>query len=362
MDPRLTRRDVVQRTAWGAAALTLGGLARSAPALASHEPDPKLAGWVPHPQRIISGDVYANSNARFWITMLQVSGKNLTVTPNSNYYLWAFNHDHNNCHRFSAASPYGPWTYHGDWVQAGTSSRPAPGGSYDQGHFTSGAVAWDPQTRYFYCIPHSARGTGANYNRWQETFILRSLDGHSWENFRTGPIIPCGGVGSYDEYHTGYGRFLTDAHGNIARPNGLIHIFYRAIGRNLAGSPDISGTVAGTYSSDFVTWSKYPTNPLFRPNPSGNFHLGTAWFHNAWTSLMWQMGPHNSGAPVFYLRAQELADEPAVHGVGGRAARGSLLRGARCQRARPLIHRAQQRALHGVSGGQRFPEVRSSPR
>lgn len=310
MDVRLTRRDLIQRAGCSTAALTLGGLAGAIPALATHEPDPKLAGWVPYTQRmpIIGGDVYENSHARFWITMMQVSGKNLTVTPNNSWYLWAFNHDHNNCHRFSASSPYGPWTYHGDWVLAGTSSRPAPGGSYNQGHFTSGAVAWDPQTRFFYCIPHSARGTGANYNRWQETFILRSRDGHSWENFRAGPIIPCGG--SYDEFHTGYGRFLTDPYGNIVRPNGLIHIFYRAIGRDLAGNPDVSPTVAGAYSSDFVSWNKHATNPLFRPNAAGNFHLGSAWFHNSWTSLMFQTGPQNSGVPVFQIRKSSQQNLP----------------------------------------------------
>lgn len=309
MNAQLTRRDLMQQAGYGTAALTLGGLARGAPALASHEPDPKLAGWVPHTQRmpIVTGDVYASNHARFWITMLQVSSKNLTVTPSGNYYLWAFSHDQNECHLFSAASPYGPWSYQGLWQQLGTSSRPAPPSGYNAGHFTSGAVAWDPQTRYFYCIPHSARGTGANYNRWQETFILRSRDGRNWEHLRTGPIIPCGGSGSYDQFHTGYGRFLTDPYGNIVRPNGLIHIFYRGVALDATGE---ILTMAGAYSSDFVNWNKHATNPLFRPNPAGNFHLGTAWFHNAWTTLMYQMGPGNSGVPVFYMRKSSQTNLP----------------------------------------------------
>lgn len=237
---------------------------------------------------------------------MQVSEKNLTVTPSGNYYLWAFNHDHNDCHLFSAASPYGPWIYRGNWQQTTSTARPAPPAGYNQGHFTSGAVAWDPQTAYFHCIPHSARGPN---NRYQETFILRSRDGRRWEHLRSSPIIPAGGPGSYDEWHTGYARFLTDPRGNIARPNGQIHIFYRAAGTNVGGSPDLV-TLAGTVSTDFVNWSKHATNPLFRPNLAGNFHLGSAWFHNSWTTLFWEMGSGNLGVPTFYARKSSQQNLP----------------------------------------------------
>ena len=101
------------------------------------------------------------------------SVRNAPVAPSGNYYLWAFNHDHNDCHLFSAASPYGPWSYRGNWQGVGTARpqrrRPVTTRATSRLERSPGIPRRASSTAF-----HSARGTGANYNRWQETFILRS--------------------------------------------------------------------------------------------------------------------------------------------------------------------------------------------
>jgi hypothetical protein len=145
------------------------------------------------------------------------------------WYLWAWHHDSfPELHLWTAPRPEGPYTsrsvFHGP---------PAPGypANYQQSHFSSGDIVWDPVGRRLVGSPHSLRlNSSGNGEASQDSFLMQSTDGLTWTwlDGVNAPRLLCGPVGSIDSVHTGYGRLLRDLEGFLTTYQGRYWWLYRA--------------------------------------------------------------------------------------------------------------------------------------
>lgn len=150
---------------------------------------------------------------------------------------------------------------------------PAWPSGWDSGHISAGDVVWDPGSRTFLASPHSKNQRG------QATFLLRSADGINWSLVSNEPIVPHGADirNDYDGYEAAYGRFLRDMDGNLERVDGKAILYYRGE-RWPTGNGDDGKeyTMAAAYSTDLVTWSKHPANPIHDPLSGALHGIGSA--------------------------------------------------------------------------------------
>jgi hypothetical protein len=233
-----TRRETLVMGAKGTAALA--GLSWLSAATAWAQDDGTFPRFVFEPVST-SPLVVHNSTQRIEAILMHPSLLPLrSLTGRSDlpeWMLWAWHHDTDQAHfhAWSAPTIEGPYTALPDLLRP-SSGFPA---GYQQNHFSSGDVVWDPVGGRLIASPHSQLTSIASGNAevCQNSFLAQSTDGTTWTwlDADNSPRLVCGPAGSIDSVHTGYGRLLRDLDGILTTNAGRYWWMYRAQ-RHDAGS------------------------------------------------------------------------------------------------------------------------------
>jgi hypothetical protein len=184
--------------------------------------------WEPIAGNPVATSAATKEGDRQFCTMLPLG--RYIANPLDAWYLWAWRHDSfPRLQLYTAPSPEGPFTDRGFYQ-----GPPAPGypAGYDQTHFSSGDIVWDPIGHRLIATPHSIRTSqnSGNAEPCQDSFLMESRDGvtWSWLDGDNSPRLLCGPPGSIDSIHTGYGRLLRDLDGWLTTFQGRYWWIYRA--------------------------------------------------------------------------------------------------------------------------------------
>jgi hypothetical protein len=197
------------------------------------------------------------------LTLLDASLR--LAKPIDRWYLWFWTHDAPVMRLYTAPAATGPYT-----ERTTTAAHPPIG--YHPAHWSSGDVAWDPVSGYFYSTPHSIRA-GKNLNNeptidltaTQTSFVMRSADGREWTLLSNDPmVVPGTDNDAFDSYEIAYGRFLRDIDGNLVTVSDAAGHreyvwYYRGTRRVGDGSQFALGVAT---SRDLVTWHKRSAQPI----------------------------------------------------------------------------------------------------
>lgn len=262
----------------GAVIVTLLLLLAPAAALASEAP--AFAWHAKQEPSVARAASSAGSEQAMWTTVMRVDTK-LGSRALDRYYMWVWTHDSPVQRVYSGPRVTGPWTLRRE-------NRAVPQGfdatTFDDTHWSSGDVVWDPKTKRFLSTPHSiyrARSV-------QSSFLMTSRDGLTWQLKSPRPVVDAGATG-FDSNQATYGRFLRDWDGNVVRDRqGRIVWYYRGTARDAARHETYTLAAATTRTLDGSPWRR--AGQIATPNGGGIFALGSAlWTRNgAW--IVWSIG------------------------------------------------------------------------
>jgi hypothetical protein len=298
---QLSRRQLFQVGAAAGVAATLPSWL--VPGAAHADPNVRKA-WIPSTENpIIRRGNYDNNTGQTisFVTLMKVHGKGIT-NQGAGWYLWHWTHPTSDsgapgggavtsddiCRLYGSSTPWRGWT------EIGQCNFPDPGGTFDPNHLEAGDIVWNGD--HFLCSPHSL-----DFNTdppRQNTFLYRSADGQNWTKIG-GPILA---HGTTDIKHIGYGRFLRDMDGNLARINGKAYWYYN--GREFSdGEQGYSRLHLAESSnpSSATAWTKAFNNPLKDLHSGAVFDLGSALLVN---SRVWLFSAGRYGSALYYDEAR----------------------------------------------------------
>lgn len=250
----MDRRHFLNLLAGGTGLLATRGWTVGVPGSTSGtaDPLPPLA-WLPTSlQPALThvadpNDVETNWNS----TSVLPAGVLLGSAAIDEWYLFRWTHDTSHVYLYTAPAITGPYTMRG----FGEAPTPYPSG-YIVNHFSAADIVWDTNQHRFLANPHGVQDhtvTG-NAEPMQDSFLISSTDGLHWEwlDGDNRPRLRCGGPGTPDGVHTGYGRLLRDIDGNIATHQGRYWWIYRAQQNDAGQNPFAAFPALGTKYTPYL--------------------------------------------------------------------------------------------------------------
>jgi predicted GH43/DUF377 family glycosyl hydrolase len=143
--------------------------------------------------------------------------------------------------------------------------------------------SWDDVSAYFPMVIYD----GSTYKMWYSGFdgshvrigYATSPDGMSWTKYSGNPILDLGAPGTWDDHHVHYPAVVYDGT--------TYHMWY-------SGNDDPHYRIGYASSTDGISWTKHPANPVMDLGPSGSFdsyYVGQASvFYDGSIFRMWFSG------------------------------------------------------------------------
>ena len=188
-----------------------------------------------------AGDPVLTVDAGAW-DETEVGGPRV-VFDGSTYHLWYHGFTGGCCDSIGyATSPDGiNWTKHPSNPVFG----PGPSGDWDDGVIYATDVLTDGGQLHMWYTGVRAGGVSCGIG------YVTSTDGVTWNRFLAGPVLEEGAPGEWDENYVSWPA--------VVKTDGLIHMWYR-------GTGSAGGALGYATSPDGISWTKSPSNPVFRPS------------------------------------------------------------------------------------------------